>query len=175
MIWIPIAIFMHVLKSRALKRGASRGFAPLHGEMLGLWIIWIFWLIGDAIATVCILPLFNIDTSFNWHVVAQMAQLRSHWFWKASSCLERDCRIRMDRLCAFVNHHDHAPHALRCPRFRSGAGTWSCCNLRRDHRPCIWDECQGEACCWGTCCWTGSCYRRSTRSCLSCRSCDRLN
>lgn len=52
MLWIPIAIFMHVLKSRALQRGAARGFAPLHGEMLGLWIIWIFWLVGDAVATV---------------------------------------------------------------------------------------------------------------------------
>lgn len=51
MLWIPFALFLQVRKSHALQRGASRGFAPLHGEMVGLWLVWIFWLVGDAVVT----------------------------------------------------------------------------------------------------------------------------
>ena len=52
MLWIPLAVLLHVRKSHTLERGAARGFAPLHSEMVGLWVVWIFWLVGDAVATV---------------------------------------------------------------------------------------------------------------------------
>ncbi|KAH8103751.1 hypothetical protein DFH11DRAFT_1692428 [Phellopilus nigrolimitatus] len=49
LIWIPITVFAHVRKAKSLHGGS--GYAPLHGESAGNFVVWVMYLVGGAIAT----------------------------------------------------------------------------------------------------------------------------
>ncbi|KAH8110948.1 hypothetical protein DFH11DRAFT_1513714 [Phellopilus nigrolimitatus] len=48
LLWIPVTVFAHLRGSR---NAESSGFAPLHGESGGNFVLWVLWLVGGAIIT----------------------------------------------------------------------------------------------------------------------------
>lgn len=52
-LWVPVALAAPVRKSKDLHPGS--GYGALGVESIGNFILWVMWLVGGAIATVCLL------------------------------------------------------------------------------------------------------------------------
>ncbi|THH06998.1 hypothetical protein EW145_g3691 [Phellinidium pouzarii] len=51
LIWLPASVFMHLMKARELGAAGNTGYAPLHGETGGNFILWVLWIVGAAFST----------------------------------------------------------------------------------------------------------------------------
>ena len=49
LLWVPISILVH--RRRVLELRPGGGYAPLHTEGGGNFVLWVMWLVGAAIAT----------------------------------------------------------------------------------------------------------------------------